>query len=73
MCTDDDELVGGDGRPRSSRVDFRVGSTDGAGRPYSHGGSHHRAVIFQRDTEDSDNVIAFFLHSPSIHTTPRRI
>ena len=31
--TDDDELVGGDGRPRPSRVDFRVGrrSTDGDG------------------------------------------
>lgn len=72
MCTDDDELVGGDGRPRSSRVDFRVGSTDGAGRPYSHGGSHHRAVIIQRDTEDSDKFICV-LSSFTLHTTPRRI
>jgi hypothetical protein len=48
VCTDDDELVGGDGRPRSSRaLTFGwVGSTDGdgvtrpSGRPYSHGRSH---------------------------------
>ena len=52
MSTDDDELVGGDGRPRSSRVDFRVGrSTDGdgvtrpSGRPYSHGGSSQHAIL----------------------------
>jgi hypothetical protein len=74
VCTDDDELVGGDGRPRSSRVDFRVGRFDGRRRSYSafREAVFPRwimtfAVIIQRDTSTGIDyrALSSFIH---LHT-----